>query len=826
MTAEHKISDSERDLDPNVRQRHASDPERSVWVGASAGTGKTKVLTDRVLRLLLPRPDGREGTAPFRILCLTFTKAAASEMLQRINDTLSKWATIPEEELRKKLQDLSGKNPSQEDIQAARRLFAAVVDTPGGLKVMTIHSFCQSILGRFPIEAGLSPHFSVIDESQSAELIGRARDLALEKARQNEDSPLGLAVRHIAAWQNEDQFGNLLRSLCSERKQLDTLGDNPDELHKKLCALFEIAPTDTTATIISAACEETTFDKDGLYAVCRALAQGTKTDIERGHNIQLWLDAPQAERAQQIENYMTQFLTKKYEPRTKLAGKDAVSAAPEIEQILAQERDRMVALHDLRKAVQCAALTRDLFLLGQEIVSAYQRFKEERALLDYDDLILSTLDLLEKKDIAPWVMFKLDGGLDHILVDEAQDTNPEQWNVILKLTEEFFSGAGSRDDVTRTSFTVGDEKQSIYSFQRASPAEFARIRELFVGDGKADEENLNISFRTVKTVLALVDKVFRPDHVRKGLGRDAVEHISFRKGQAGLCEIWEIFKPDDKQEDELWSPPITTSEMRSGAAKLADYIGDKIKGWLDNGEQIESRGRTVQPGDIMILMRTRTAFVGQLVRALKTRNIPVSGVDRMVLGEQIAVMDLLALAQFALLPDDDLTLACVLKSPLIGLNEDQLYDLAIDRKGSLWSALRDSNHKEVTTYLHKLISDAAADHPYEFFNRILQRPCPADSVSGLRALRKRLGDDALDPLDEFLSAALSYEHDHIPTLQGFLLWQQQGDITIKRELEEAGQAVRIMTVHGAKGLQAPIVIMPDTTRTGSSRKIDNLLWPD
>lgn len=815
-----------RDLDPNVRQRRAADPAHSVWVGASAGTGKTKVLTDRVLRLLLPRHDGRPGTPAHRILCLTFTKAAASEMLQRINKILGRWAVMDEFELAQNLKQLTGQTPTVESIKAARQLFTTVIDTPGGLKIMTIHSFCQSVLGRFPLEAALSPHFTVIDEGPAGELLSRARDIVLNKARRDPDSDLGQAVRAIAAIQNEDQFAKLLRSLCSERLQLERTAGM--DIFEELCSSFALSPDETAQSILAKACADDAFDKAALYSCCKSLATGTeKSDQPKGRIIQNWLESPPEERVAEFELYKSQFLKKsdglaqKNQATSNLQKRD-----PACEAIMQAEAQRLFNVSERIKAAQCVAMTCSLVTLGHEIIQEYQLLKDHRGVLDYDDLILRTKALLDNSDMAPWVLYKLDGGLDHILIDEAQDTNPEQWQIVSRLCEDFFSGSGARDDVTRTVFTVGDEKQSIYSFQRAAPQEFERMRAHFAALAQTREEKLAISFRSVESVLALVDETFKPPEMRTGLGPDAIEHHSYRRGQAGLVELWPLFESDPMPEEEPWTPPIRIIETPSGQAKLAEHIGKTIKNWLDTGEIISSLARPIQPGDIMILVRTRTAFVGQIVRALKTRNIPVSGVDRMVLGEQIAVMDLLALAQFALLPDDDLSLACVLKSPFIGLSEDRLYELAVDRSNSLWQALKSSPHREETAWLDEMIHHAAADHPYEFFARILQAPCPADSVSGLRAVMARLGEDALDPLDEFLNAALSYEQDHIPTLQGFLVWQKQGDITIKRELEDAGQAVRIMTVHGSKGLQAPVVILPDTTRTSASKKMDNLLWPD
>lgn len=362
-----------------------------------------------------------------------------------------------------------------------------------------------------------------------------------------------------------------------------------------------------------------------------------------------------------------------------------------------EEAQRLLSLQEQINKANCAALTRDLMLLGGEIIRHYTELKTRHGVLDFDDLIALTTTLLSgegnthKLDLMPsWVLYKLDQGLDHILIDEAQDTNPEQWTIIKALAEEFFAGMGAKDDVLRTIFTVGDEKQSIYSFQRASPEEFdimrahfdARINEAAL---QWDNVNLNTSFRSTRSVLEAVDLVFAQQGLNFDPGFSDIKHISARDGQAGLVELWPLFESETLEPPDPWEPPITITDARSGASLCAEAVAETIQGWIENGEMLESHDRPIQAGDIMILVRTRTAFVNQLIRGLKTRNIPVAGHDRMILNEQLAVQDLMALAEFSLLPSDDLTLACLLKSPLLGLSEEALYNLAVDRAGSLWT---------------------------------------------------------------------------------------------------------------------------------------------
>ena len=835
-----------RETDPNVLQGKASDPNSSVWVGASAGTGKTKVLTDRVLRLLLPTSDERAGTPAHKILCLTFTKAAASEMALRINKTLAAWAVMSEPELADALKSLLGHHPRSDEMRAARQLFAQVIDTPGGLKIMTLHSFCQSILGRFPLEAGINPNFSVLDEQGSRELMEQARRRAYTSASQNAASPLSCALNNLASTINEDQFSTLLMELSKERGQLlRLLGKNwdIDGLYTQICATLNIPAGQTPERIIGAHCEEDSFAAAAMREAGRVLyeSKGVK-DNEKADKILNWLDANHEARIATIETYKSAFLkTSDGLPYSDLMSKKPREEYPALLEAMKVEAQRLLDLKEHINKAQCALLTRDLMVLGGEIIRHYTELKQRNGVLDFDDLIALTTTLLSgadnthKLDLMPsWVLYKLDQGLDHILIDEAQDTNPEQWTIIKALAEEFFAGMGAKDEVLRTIFTVGDEKQSIYSFQRASPEEFDIMRAHFdarinAADLQWDNVNLNTSFRSTRSILEAVDMVFSQPGLNYDPGFAEVNHISARRGQAGLVELWPLYETQTIESPDPWEPPVTITDSRSGASLCAEAVADTIQGWIQNKEILESHGRPIEAGDIMILVRTRTAFVNQLIRGLKTRDIPVAGHDRMVLNEQLAVQDLMALAEFSLLPSDDLTLACLLKSPLLGLSEETLYDLAVDRGGTLWNALcAEESLTESKYYLESFIDAAHHMHPFEFLSAALARPCPADNISGLRAIKKRLGHDALDPVDELLNAALRYEEEHTPSLQGFIRWQKSGQAQIKREMEEAGGQVRIMTVHGSKGLQAPIVIMPDTVRNGRTvpgQADKRLLWP-
>ncbi|MEM9468863.1 MAG: double-strand break repair helicase AddA [Pseudomonadota bacterium] len=825
---------SQRDIDPNILQGKASNPEQSSWVSASAGSGKTKVLADRILRLLLPNSKGENGALPHKILALTYTKAAANEMALRIQNKLSNWITLDTLTLTAELKDLLERMPQERDIAAARRLFARVIDTPGGIPIMTIHSFCQSVLGRFPIESGISPQSKPMEDSEQLALIQKAKEKTFKQAKEEKGSALYEAITRLTSLHNEEQFDFLIIQLLSERRQIENIlkkSLSAEGLYTNLCRFFGVNQNDTPEALYNNFCAQT--EESIIYDAIRASENGSTKDQEKSVNLKNWLE--EKTNLEFYEHYKSVFLTQKGTPQKTILTKNCFKDNLDLEAALIKEQERILALEEALKSLSCAKNTRDLFVFAEHLIEKYEVLKQQNANLDYDDLILKTLNLLEGRsldmqtaDIAPWIRFKLDEGIDHILVDEAQDTNPEQWEIIKALCYDFFDGDSAQDN-NRSIFVVGDEKQSIFSFQRASPEKFNTIKNWFDEKIKSANKNfepvdINISFRTVRSILECVDAVFEQVPLSKNKNQ-TVEHQAFRRGQPGFVELWPLFETEKSEPIDYWAPPIEIKETKSGASALADHIAKTIKGWLDHNEILESHNRPIEPGDIMVLVRTRNAFLDQLVRSLKTQNIPVSGVDRMVLNTQLVIEDLCAAAHFAILPDDDLTLACLLKSPLIGVSEKDLQDLALNRKNSLWHALKENSDKTTTKWLETLIQNANRSSPYDFFSMLLNQPCPADEKGGINALKSRLGPDITDPLDEFLNLALEYEHNHDCSLQSFLHFHERKSGDIKRELEEANDKVRIMTVHASKGLQAPIVILPDTIRQ-SARKSEKILWPN
>lgn len=774
-------------------QRVAANPDFGVWVSANAGAGKTHVLTTRIVNLLL-----RE-VRPAAILCLTFTKAAAAEMRERLSKLLAEWAICDEAALRKALTDRLGQAPDAREMRRARVLFASVLEAPGGLRIQTIHAFCESLLKRFPLEAGVPPHFEIADDTAAAELL----DAAQESLTTGGDPILRDALTVVAGAANEQSVTDALDFLFASRAKLRVLAELGVEAEiARRYAGLGLDPMATRESAIAA--HVAALDGAAMTAAAVALDRfGAKTDKDNAAEIRAFLAGPRRD----IAPWLDIFLTGEREPRKRLATKKVADNAPDALAALVAEQGRAVALHRTLVDVETMRRSAALLRLGAAAFETYETRKAARALLDYDDLIGKTVTLLE--DGAPWVLYKLDGGIEHVLVDEAQDTAPEQWRVVRALTGEYFAGEGaSRND--RTVFVVGDEKQSIFSFQGADLAAFDASRVDFKTRAGASwrEVELPLSFRSAPAVLEIVDAAFASEAARTGVSKSPIRHLARRAEAGGRVDLWAPYVKADAPDGKPWDLPVDYETAAHPASRLARDIARTIKGWLDK-EPLPALGRMIGAGDVLILVRRRNSFFNAMVKALKRENVPVAGADRLVLGDQIAVMDLLSLARFCLLPQDELSLAEILKSPLFGLDDDDLFALCRGRRAKLWTILREragENPKwgHAAQILSKLRAQADFAAPFEFFAQVL------GADGGKAQMLGRLGPDAADPLDEFLAACLDFERSHPPSLQGFLAWFEAGGTDIKRDMERAHGQVRVMTVHGAKGLEAPIVFLPDT----------------
>ena len=812
--------------DPDTPQRKAAAPRASVWVSASAGTGKTRVLIDRLLWLML------DGTDPARILCLTFTRAAAAEMANRLNEELANWATLRSGALVEALQKLTGRMPNDATIARARQLFARVLETPGGIKIATIHAFCQTLLRRFPLEAGVPTEFAVLDERSAREMLIEAAERVVIAARDGNEPELAEALSVVARYAPEERFGVLMAALAAERGKLrELLGKGHSELGHKLCRALGLPARTTEEAVIADFCATGAGDETGLRSAAAALSNGSCTDRERGAILAAWCETP-AQRRQMLAAYTAAFVTIEGGTRKILITRDAArSAGCDAGAVLGAEAERVKKFCEAQSAAALVEASCALIRLGGALLDAYADAKGAQGVLDYDDLISAALNLLHRPGIAPWVLFKLDGGLDHILIDEAQDTNPEQWQIVVALAEEFYAGEGAGDRL-RTIFAVGDAKQSIYSFQRADPRAFLAMREYFerrVSNARQEWRvvPLEVSYRSTEPVLRAIDAVFRHEAARDGVALDGgeIRHIASRAGHAGVVELWPPVVGQPEKTPDPMALPVIRQRTTQPRTRLANAIAATLAGWLERGELLEASGRPIRPGDVMVLVRRRNEFVAELLRALKQRDIPVAGADRLILTAQLAVQDLVALGRFLLLPEDDLTLATVLKGPLFGLDEEMLFDLAHDRGGEkLWARLRAKAGKSpqlgrAVERLSDLLARADFVPPYELYAEIL------GAQGGRRMLLERLGIEAADPVEEFLALALSYEREHVPSLQGFLRWLVAGDTEVKRDFgARQRDEMRILTVHGAKGLEAPVVFLPDTMQLPNLP--DTLLWTE
>jgi ATP-dependent helicase/nuclease subunit A len=810
-----------------ANQGAAADPGISAWVSANAGTGKTHVLTMRVLRLLLA------GTEPERILALTYTKAAAAEMATRVFGRLAEWVTANDAELGGKLADLLDRRPSAAEMRRARQLFAVAIETPGGLKVQTIHAFCERLLQRFPLEAGVPPGFEILDDHERAALLQEAADATLaEAAAAAPEAPLARALAAAVGFAAEASFDALLGDALREQAWLDAavrLDLDGDERLAEAERIYRLAldlPPDASLEATERALAHLLPDAE-LACLRDVLAGGQRSDAKACERVAAAMAANGT--ADRIRELWGLFLTSGGEPRKALMTKGLVTGHRDVARRLQEAQERFVALYDVRCRLQLLDATLALVRLGSCVMQRYAEAKARQAKLDFDDLIGRAASLLRSSDAVEWVLYKLDGGLDHILVDEAQDTSPLQWQVVRALAEELFSGRGAREE-PRTLFAVGDEKQSIYSFQGAAPRMFAAMGE-DLGQ-RAQRAGLawrrlplTLSFRTVEPLLAAVDAVFADPQRTPGVGavQAPLRHVAARAGHAGLVEIWPTEKHEPAEPAEPWSP-LAESGASPSVARLTSRIATTITGWLEGREMLASEKRPVRPGDILVLVRKRLPFAPALVSALKARGVPVAGADRLVLTEQIAVQDLMALGDVLTLPDDDLALAAVLKSPLLGIEDDDLMTIAHGRAGSLWQALMaqrgtgaPARMSEAAERLQRWQRWAESLPPFELYSAVLDRE------GGRARMLARLGSEAADAIDELLNLALAHDAGAPPSLQGFLCWLRQGQREIKRDMEPGRNEVRVMTVHGAKGLEAPIVFLPDTCSTKSARQPNALL---
>lgn len=781
------------------------DPYQSCWVSASAGSGKTKILTDRVLSLLLHHIE------PERILCLTFTKAAANEMRQRILGKASTWQTLTLDQLQDELTNLFGFRPDTEILNQAKQLFSVLIEKIHSLKIQTIHSFAQSLLQQFPFEAGIAPNFQIIDEQNAQELIQNAVKKQLTHCynTKNYDSQIAL---HF----NAESFQEKVTSLIHTSPQF--LQKMMDPLEKSIfeAQLFQNFNLDPNQTSISIDDQFWSIfkNKGSLYRHWILItSQGTAKEQSNIAPLEQFLLQKDTQDSSLLA---TLFLTKEGEIRKKFLTQKLISLWPEGQRLLEEESQRVKDYLQQKNNLVFLNICKSFLSIALEIYKNYTHEKEQKAVLDYQDLILKTTELLQKPTIAPWILYKLDHQIDHILVDEAQDTNHLQWSILNALTDEFFDNQKTRPC---SLFVVGDPKQSIYSFQGVDPKLFHATEQHLKQKAALNAKHianikLDTCYRSAPSILKLVDAVFNQGNLPDSLGEMSILHKPARKEALGQITLFPIITPITKKEIDAWPIPQQDAVItQSPRTILVDQLTTQIKNWLDNQILLPSTGLPIQPKDILILVRKRGGLMNEIVKSLKTKNIPIAGCDRLILLEELAIQDLLCLGEFCLHPYDDLLLASLLKSPFFNWDDDQLLYFAT-RPSSLWDAIC-IQYPDLHTLLSTYIQDALRLSPFEFYTHILY------SQKGLQKLLARLGDESKESIDAFISILQNYEKTHLSGLQGFIDWIKKTSIELKRELDDPSQnQIRIMTVHGAKGLQAPIVFLPDTISPPLSRQPD------
>ena len=803
-----------RPIPPEVRsaQERASNPAASAFVSANAGSGKTHVLVQRVIRLLL------EGVAPEKILCITFTKAAAANMAERVFSTLGHWVTLDDTALDTAIRESGIAHPNTRLRTAARRLFASALETPGGLKVQTIHALCTRLLQQFPFEANVPARFAVLDERDQTAMMERANLAVLLAASRDPDSATGRALSTAMASAADVTFKDVVREACLSRDHFMAWTDRAGSVEAaaaQLSAALGVGVDDRIEDVEHEIVDGPHLPRARWRDIAAALDGGSKTDQRQGDQLR---EALVFTGSAQVDEYLTVFLTEGA-PRAAVVTKAFIKLNPAVAALIEAEIRRIGPLVERRRALVIRDRTRALLHIAVAAVANYRREKDERGLLDYDDLIDRTLAMLDRVS-SGWVHYKLDRGIDHVLIDEAQDTSPRQWDIVFHLISEFTSGAGARDGLVRTIFAVGDEKQSIFSFQGAAPHQFdQRRRDLqkrFLDAGLSfDPVSFTYSFRSGPVILHSVDHVFRERAIYRSIHSPDIGYpIHHAMADAGpsLIELWSLAEADDKKDIEGWRAPFDGVSITSPEVKLSRRVQAEIKRLIAAGTMTGHAGsrRRLSYGDVLVLVRRRGNAFDAVIQALKHANIPVAGADRLKLTEHIAIIDLMNLADALLLPQDDLALAVALKSPLFGLSDDDLFTLAWRREGSLRDSLR--RHAASGTRFGAAASRLDAyerrsirDTPFAFFAWLL------GGDGGRARVLRRLGHEANDALDEFLELALGYERRAPASLQGFMAWLRAADTEVKRDMEISRDEVRVMTIHGAKGLEAAVVFLVDTT---------------
>lgn len=779
----------------------ASNPSLNIWVSASAGSGKTTILVNRFLRLLL------NGIDPKKILCITFTNNAASEMIHRILGVLSSWTVCDTIELEQKIKNLISSTPSQKILNTARQLFIKCVDEQHNLQIQTIHSFCQSILNKFPLEAGISSDAEIIDDYQKSIFIDRSKNDLLQ--RYDKLCPAPEALDYL--------FENIHE--CS----LQGLVDNSIFLNNLSTGIISSQEEKNNYTNIIKEKLNLNNSKD-LTVIIAEFAEivgqhknylGDAVDIEIVDCISKFITLDANTQKQKFPKLQNLFLTQKGEKRITLLKNKERKQYPKILELLNLLQDIVFQYNETLKSQKIARFTKGFINFAYEFNQQFAKHKSTKNSIDYNDLIAICLNLINNPELSLWLKYKLSNQITHIMIDEGQDTNFKQWQIIYACMEGLFSS-----DKQPTIFIVGDSKQAIYSFQGSSPEIFHGMHQYLQDfaqncNSKIYDIKLSNSFRSDQLILKFVDTVFtnliknNPDHFPE----DASNHISDLSSNEASIELWDLIISD--QQKEIISPWEVKTDYETSHIPpkiLADNIVNHVYKLITT--------TNTKASDIMILVRKRDKLVDYMIRAFKEKKIAVNGSDRLNLNKNLAIQDLMAVAKFILLPIDNYNLACLLKSPICDFSEDDLFKVAQREDLSLWENLsklskQNSELNQTYQFLNNLLENYDLHSPYNLFSYLL-------NIAKFRTnLLSRFGMQLDEVLNEFINIAMDFEQTSA-SLSEFVHFFENTNLEIKVNLDLKKEEVKIMTVHAAKGLESKIVILPDTTSIPKNK--NNILF--
>ena len=777
-------------------QKEAINIKHSIWVEANAGTGKTKILIDRVLCLLL------NNIHPNKILCLTFTKAAAAEMKMRLLDKLSSWSIMPEQDLIIEIKALGFNNKY---INRAKHLLSIVMQTNNQMNIQTMHSFCHDLLLKFPIESGISPYFNIIDESDKEQLLEQAwNEIIGNNYNDNDKNIIKPSILYLAALNSELELKQIIKNIINQKNKINLEQD----FLNKIANILHLTPNQLNyQDYVRHICKPNAFIINNLQLIITLFkASNKKTLINYAQITENWLNHSINQRITNLQEYLSIYITKQGKLRKleRFIENDHITI----------EQNRIAIIYNKLLAIQIYESTSHLFIVAQKIMQQYTKIKNKICSIDFDDQILHVNNLLN--DLTPaWILSKLDNQFEHILVDEAQDLNPQQWKIIDFFVTEYFS----YPEKQATLFIVGDRKQSIYSFRGSSQYEFDKrfyIYKKLAQQYKFSFKkiSMNVSFRSQNNILQLVDKVFTDARAKQGVlnTKDSLKHYSYTNDNNGEITIMPLCYHDYTQHndylDESAEYKIDNQELT--AKNIAQHINNILQ-----NDQIE-------PKDILVLVRNRSSIVDYLCKYLKNFSIPTCSIDNSNINKESVIQDIIVVIKTILLPEDDFSITCLLKGPFIGFNEDQIFDLAFKRGNkTIWQQIQKNKsdhliYQQAYNFITTIIKQKHCN-PYKFICYLLE------TMSGYDKLIYYFGEHIIDSINELLNLALYYEQNFCISLEGFVHWLNNNETSRSNARDLSRNAVQIMTVHGTKGLQAKIVFLADANRNNSIHNQDKKL---